>query len=376
MGNWAKWTPFPMQEARLHPKLILGPIPAEIGNAIDNQIVVNGPRFLSQFRESISVLKSVIDKGYKHWIVTFSGGKDSTTTLIVVLETALAFPEQVERIDVVYSDTRVEIPVIQQFALSFLEYLQRSDRTVGLPLHCHRVYPLVEESFWVCLLGRGYPPPHQRFRWCTRRLKIEPVEQALKAFIQPDRSVIFTGVRFGESHSRDSRLYHSCRRGGECGQGVWFEYSTRLKAGYSAPIVGWGECDVWDFLNFYAPTLGYPTHHLEESVYNGRETRFGCWMCTVVKQDKAMEKITSLPQWSHLRPLLQFRHLVKELSDSPHSRVSRPDGRPGRLKLSARQYLLNELLETQMKVKMPLILAEEIAAIKELWKSQAYGGNE
>lgn len=342
----------------------------------DARVTGTGTRFLSRLGESLFALQFAIDKGYRHWIVTFSGGKDSTATVIVALEGVLSLEGEVERVDIVYSDTNIEIPVIHQYALAFLEYLRGAERFAGLPLHILRVYPQVEDSFWVCLLGKGYPPPHQRFRWCTRRLKIAPVERALKAFIQPDRSVIITGVRFGESRSRDNRLHQVCNRGGECGQGVWLEHSARIKAGYLAPIVNWGECDVWDFLNFYAPGLGYPTYHLEESVYNGRETRFGCWMCTVVRQDRAMEKITSLPQWSHLRPLLEFRQFVRDISISPHSRVRRSDGRPGRLTLSMRQYLLNELLEMQAKLNMRLISPEEIATIEELWQSERYGGEE
>lgn len=36
-------------------------------------------RFLNRLRESMTALKSMINRGYDHWIVTFSGGKDSTT---------------------------------------------------------------------------------------------------------------------------------------------------------------------------------------------------------------------------------------------------------------------------------------------------------
>ena len=337
----------------------------------------SGPRFMARLCGSMSILHHyATDKGYRHWVITFSGGKDSTTTLVIALETALNHLDLVERIDVVYSDTGVEIPVIRQYALDFLEHLRGFQRVARLPLHCHVAYPSMEERFWVCLLGKGYPPPHQRFRWCTRRLKIDPAKDALKAFIQPDRSVILTGVRFGESQSRDGRLNYSCSKGGECGQGVWFQYSSRLNAGYLAPIVHWGECDVWDFLNFYAPDLGYPTNYLEADVYNSRETRFGCWMCTVVRQDKAMEKITSLPQWAHLRPLLEFRQRVKDISNSPHSRVIRPNGLPGRLKLGVRQSLLNELLELQTKLSISMVSPEEIATIKEFWQSRTYGGEQ
>ena len=332
----------------------------------------SGARFLLRFNESKAILKNMTSRSYNHWIITFSGGKDSTTTVVTALETALEFEGQVERIDIVYSDTLLEIPPIHQYALSFLQFLQKFERIARLPFYCHVVYPKVKERFWVCLLGKGYPPPHQRFRWCTRRLKIEPVEDALKSFVQPGRTLILTGVRFGESRNRDTNLIQSCRRGGECGQGLWFRYSSRLQAGYLAPIVHWNECDVWDFLQLYAPFLGYPTGRLEESVYNGRETRFGCWMCTVVRQDKTMEKLTALSEWSHLKPLLDFRQRVKDITSCLNSRVIRPDGKPGRLTLATRRQLLRELLELQTALEMTLISPEEIKAIESFWRTDKY----
>jgi DNA sulfur modification protein DndC len=329
-----------------------------------------GPRFMHRLKDSISALRAMVEKGYTHWIVTFSGGKDSTTTLIVSLEAALVHPEQVERIDIVYSDTMLEIPLIRQFALDFMRTIQNMERVARLPIYCHIVCPEIEQRFWVCLLGKGYPPPHQRFRWCTRRLKIEPVENALKSFVKPGKTLILTGVRFGESRARDARLHQSCGRGGECGQGVWFQFSSRLQAAYMAPIVEWGECDVWDFLQFHAPALGYPTRHIEDSIYNGRETRFGCWICTVVRQDRTMEKITALLQWSHLRPLLDFRQRVKELTSRPESRLIRPDGKPGRLTLAVRRQLLDELLKLQTTVGIEIVSPDEIAIIQKYWEKE------
>lgn len=329
-----------------------------------------GVRYVYRFNESTSALVSMARRGHDHWIVTFSGGKDSTTTLVVALEAALILSGQVQRIDIVYADTMIEIPVIQEFAVDFLTFLKGFDRIATLPIHFHSVRPSIEDRFWVCLLGKGYPPPHQRFRWCTRRLKIQPVEDALRSSVRPGKTLILTGVRFGESQGRNARLRQSCSRGGECGQGVWYEYSSRLHATYMAPIVAWKECDVWDFLQFHAPALGYPTNHIEESVYNGRETRFGCWMCTVVKQDRAMEKITSLSQWSYLRPLLEFRQHVKDLTSRPESRVTRTDGKPGKLTLATRRNLLDELIELQRAVGMTIISPDEIAAIQEYWNKE------
>ena len=329
-------------------------------------------RFISRLQESQIALLGQLARGYDHWIITFSGGKDSTTSLVVVLETALTIWKKIRRIDIVYADTLVEIPVIRESALNFLRYLKASPRLAKLPLYYHVVYPAVEQRFWVCLLGKGYPPPHQRFRWCTRRLKIEPAEKALKAFTQPDQTMIITGVRFGESINRDVILNNSCKRGGECGQGAWFQYSHRLKAGYFAPIAYWQECDVWDFLNFYAPSLGYPTAHLETDVYNGRETRFGCWVCTVVRQDRAMKKITELRKWQHLRPLLEFRNRIVRMTSSPQSRYRRPDGNVGRLTLCVRGTLLNELLGLQESLGLTLITQPEIRLIRNFWKQPKY----
>lgn len=327
-------------------------------------------RLLSCISSSQELLREAFELGYKHWIVAFSGGKDSTTTLVVALEAALSLEGEIERIDVVYADTEIEIPSVYRYATGFLENLKELPRLASLPIHCHVVRPKLEESFWFCLLGKGYPPPHQKFRWCTRRLKIEPVEEALKTFCQTGKSVILTGVRFGESVSRDIRLLKSCSRGGECGQGAWLEYNSRLGVSYLAPIAHWQECDVWDFLQFHAPQLGYPTESLEESVYNGRGTRFGCWMCTVVRQDKAMEKITALPEWEHLKPLLEFRCRVQTIASSAENRSLRRDGRPGKILLPIRKALLVELLELQAKVGIQLISPEHVLAIRQQWEKE------
>lgn len=332
-----------------------------------------GARFLLRLEESQDAFKFALKKGFKHWIITFSGGKDSTTTLITALETALSNTKNIRRIDIVYADTGVEIPVIRFFALQFLDFLRTIKKISHLPIFIHVLRPSIDDSFWVCLLGKGYPPPHQRFRWCTKRLKIDPVEREFSEIIKGNDSLIVTGVRFGESKIRDKRLYQSCKRGGECGQGLWFFYSKILHAGYLAPIVNWSDCDVWDFLNFYAPTIGYPTNYLEDKVYNGRETRFGCWTCTVVKQDRAMERIIALPEWSHLRILFEFRKYIIDITTPLSSRVKRLDGNPGRLKLEVRKHLFYMLLNIEEKNNLNLLSEEEKKCIFELWKTRKYG---
>jgi len=36
------------------------------------------------------------------------------------------------------------------------------------------------ESFWANIIGRGYRPANRTFRWCTERLKIDPVNALVK----------------------------------------------------------------------------------------------------------------------------------------------------------------------------------------------------
>jgi DNA sulfur modification protein DndC len=316
--------------------------------------------------ETRSALTKATKRGLDHWIITFSGGKDSTATTVLSLEAALAL-NNLRRIDIVYADTLLEIPSIRRFAIDFLESVATDSRLQHLPLFTHLVEPALKSSFWVMLIGRGYPPPHQRFRWCTRRLKIEPAEKALKQYTSPGRTAILTGVRFGESKSRDERLSSACSRGGECGQGVWFQYSKRLQAMYIAPIVDWDECDVWDYLTLAAPAYGYQTERLED-VYNGHNTRFGCWTCTVVSQERALARTAQTAQWSHLQPLVDFRARLWSTTRDPGTRLVK-DGRPGRLNLQTRKRLLSELLATQASTGTQLISREEVRAIRHEWKS-------
>lgn len=323
-----------------------------------------------RIKESNKSFGYLLSQGFENWIITFSGGKDSTTTLILALEYIIKYPERVKRVDIVYCDTLVEIPSINEFSIDFLEKLKVLSRIKNIPLHINIVKPQLADRYWVKMLGYGYPPPHQKFRWCTRRLKITPVNQVLKEYIIKNKTAILTGVRFGESKDRDIRLNNSCIRGGECGQGLWFEKSQRLGIGYMAPIINWPLCDVWDFLIGFAPHMGYPTLMLKE-VYNGHDTRFGCWTCTVVKQDKAMLRTIEQKNWKHLKPLYNFRIEIWETTRLKENRIMKPNNSPGKINKTTRAYLLNRLIDIQNEVKIKLISSEEINFIKDVWSNES-----
>src|ERR1041385_4964298 len=157
---------------------------------------LNKTSLFDRIDESNKAFDYLIEKGYNNWILTFSGGKDSTTILVLALEYIIDNPGRVDRVDVVYADTLVEIPSITEFAKSILTFLKRFKKEKQLNLYTHVTKPEMYSRFWVKILGFGYPPPHQTFRWCTKRLKIEPVEQKLKRYFKKDRTAIITGVRY------------------------------------------------------------------------------------------------------------------------------------------------------------------------------------
>jgi DNA sulfur modification protein DndC len=307
-------------------------------------------------------IESMLQRGYRRWFVMYSGGKDSTAALVLTLE---ALKDTDASVEVLYCDTQLEIPTLHQFAREFLRFLA----TQGVKTTV--LTPSPEESFWVLVIGKGYPMPHNGFRWCTARLKVRPVERYMETVAeQESQGLVVTGVRFGESDARDLRLKLSCSRGGECGQGIWFDESSRLGLGYFSPIVIWRECDVWDFLTFVAPKWGYPTAGLH-AIYQGRETRFGCWTCSVVSQDRTMEKIVAVDaQW---RPLLELRNWLVAFTRNPENRVRRPNGMSGRLTMAARAEILRRVQTTEQTTGMRIISETELAHIRAHWASGEYG---
>jgi len=169
--------------------------------------------------EAEGALKRIFSKGFRRWIITYSGGKDSTAAVCLAFELVKRGEIDPTAVDVVYADTRMEIPLLRAQAFRFLDTIRKRSTAFGLPFRCHVRTPDVRKGFWYLLLGKGYPPPHQRFRWCTRRLKIEPMRDLVASAGKSGKTCIITGVRFNESENRDRALARACKRGGECGQG-------------------------------------------------------------------------------------------------------------------------------------------------------------
>jgi DNA sulfur modification protein DndC len=110
---------------------------------------------------------------YKHSAIAFSGGKDSATTLTVIvwLIESGSIPEP-ETLTVFYADTRLELTPLYFSALKILDALRERDIKVEI------VLPALDDRYFVYMFGRGVPPPSNTFRWCTPQLKVEPMELA------------------------------------------------------------------------------------------------------------------------------------------------------------------------------------------------------
>ncbi|SRR5712692_3090828 len=327
--------------------------------------------------QTFETLASVAEKGHDRWVVTYSGGKDSTTVAILASTFLLANPEYDVGLEVIYSDTLMEMPPLRETADAMMEHMRSAFSRSGLRARVRVVVPPVEDRFWVRLLGRGYPPPGPRFRWCTHRLKIDPANALLDSDGQFDNAIL-TGVRFGESVSRDQNLRLSCATGGECGQDYWyFKGPTGSNRSYYAPIVKWRTCKVWDFLVFVAPVLGWPTDKLF-ALYGNQDLRFGCWTCSLVRRDRTMEDIMTRPGMENLAELHAFRNEIIAQCRDPVNRLKRPNGKLGAaVRLEVRRELVRRLVSLQTRLGIALITPEEVGAIRREWRKRNWrNGNE
>jgi DNA sulfur modification protein DndC len=326
---------------------------------------------------------------YDHWAIAFSGGKDSSATVssvVHLIETKRVRAPQ--SLTVLMSDTRMELPPLFTTAVKILEEL----RARGVKTQV--VMPVMEDRFFVYMLGRGVPPPSNTFRWCTAQLKIEPMIAALKSLrdAHGKKFLMLTGVRVGESAARDGRIALSCgKNNSECGQG-WFQAATpEAVADTLAPLLHWRLCHVWDWLTGLVPEgleHGFSTK-LIAAVYGQDENlethaRTGCVGCNLASRDFALEEIIKRPQWSQYAPLLELRPLYAELK-KPANRLRkdgtemRKDGslvsnpcRMGPLTFDARRWALGRVKDIQARAGVDLINPEEEAKIIELIDAQTW----
>lgn len=343
-------------------------------------------------------IQSLIAHGYAHdhWGLAWSGGKDSTailTLLVHLIDTGKI--RRPKTLTVFYADTRQELPPLAIAALRIMDQL----RARGIAVQV--VTAPLDKRFLVYILGRGVPPPNNNtLRWCTRQIKVDPmtaaIEQQLAAI--DGTFLMITGVRMGESAARDQRIALSCGKdGGECGQG-WYQQvlpnakGIRGRIATLAPLLHWRVCHVWEWLMFDAHAAGWATADIADA-YGGDEAeeinaRTGCVGCPLAQKEKALESILKAPKWAYLAPLQGLKPLYRELRE-PRHRLKKTglnaDGslaraknrqRMGPLTFEARLMGLDRVLGIQSACnveadrlgwpRIDLLNAEEEARIREL----------
>ncbi|MBV8388976.1 MAG: DNA phosphorothioation system sulfurtransferase DndC [Mucilaginibacter sp.] len=343
------------------------------------------------------------------WVIGYSGGKDSTATLQLVWNALLKLPaeERTKPIYVISTDTLVETPVIANYISSTLQKMNVAAKEQGLNITAHKLTPELEDTFWVNLIGKGYPAPTSVFRWCTDRMKIKPSNKFILEKVAEHGEVILAlGMRKNESANRNKVIenhelkgYKLSRHGQLRGAWVFMpveEFTTDDIWTYllNQPISPWGSDNRHLSALYRSAQSGECPLVVDDSTPSCGNSRFGCWTCTVVLKDKSMEAmIDSGEEW--MSPLLDFRDWLSSTQNPEFKPAQREyRGRDGKVKISEggklryRTYklefskeMLRRLLTTEKDVKrydpdFELISQAELAEIRRIWISERQDWND
>ena len=354
-----------------------------------------------ELQSTLDAIRETYAQDSRAWVIGFSGGKDSTCTLQLVWQALRDLPVEARQkpIHVISSNTLVETPAIVSYIRNSIAAIERAGRADGLKISARLVEPRIEDSFWVNLLGRGYPAPSSKFRWCTERLKISPADRFIKDQVAKYGEVVLAlGVRTAESATRAQVM--SLRRI----EGTRLRTHKNLSGALVfAPIEDWTTNDVWSYLLQNSETPWGTDNNDLAAMYRTADSecplvvdtttpscgnsRFGCWVCTVVTRDKSMEAMVDSGQ-AWMETLLEIRD---ELADTqrPDRRLEVRSARKldGRVLLKNRanelalgpytfaycKELLAKLLKTQKDLPpeaegFELISDVELLEIRRIWR--------
>ena len=319
------------------------------------------------------------------FVITFSGGKDSTFMLHLTLEVIKEIQNdgiELKQSYVISSDTKVELPIISNFLEKTLKQVEIYCKKENLKIDVILIKPKVEESFFSLMIGKGYPPPNRVFRWCTDRLKIRPTLYHFQKLAEKHNSIIMLlGVRKDESQMRKDSINSRERNHRNLSM-----HDTIPNAYILSPIVDFTTDEVWNFLLTNNSPYGKNYNELSKIYANGSgedecgmptnsdsqscgSSRFGCYVCTVVAKDKSIEMMIQSGE-THLKPLHEYRNMLMEIRENPKKRSSRrKNGTAGMgdFLMKVRFELLEKLLEAEKEVGQELISDEEIIQIQKFF---------
>lgn len=361
----------------------------------------------ADIQEVINVIQQIYLEDKIPWICGYSGGKDSTAVVQLVWKALLQLPKEQRHkpVHIISTDTLVESPVVALWANTSLKRMEKSAESDELPIYPHRLTPQTTNTYWVNLIGRGYPFPRQNFRWCTDRMKIEPSNAFIKKILDAEsEAILVLGSRKAESSTRRAVMegYEKKRYRDHLSPNGSFPNSYVF-----TPIENWTNDNVWQYLMQNTNPWGHSNKDLM-AMYRGASadgecplvldtatpscgnSRFGCWVCTLVTEDKSMAAmIQNDEEKSWMLPLLDFRNDMAALADKELDRKRRDFRRMngkltwhnGRLvhgpyKKEVREEFLRKLLRVEKIVHengpddikdIPLITMDELSFIRKLW---------
>jgi DNA sulfur modification protein DndC len=348
------------------------------------------------------------------WIIGYSGGKDSTATLQLIWLALkdLSADQKSKPVHVISTDTLVENPIVSAWVRKSLDQMRVAASAQAVPIRPNLLHPRVDESFWVNLIGRGYPAPRHKFRWCTERLKIRPSNRFISDVVTKNgEAILVLGARKEESQARAKVLKKNEK------------YRVRSRLSPSAtlagcliytPIEDWTSDDVWMFLTQVKNPWGHSNRDLlgmyagasadgecplvvDTSTPSCGDSRFGCWVCTLVEKDKSMTAMIqndSEKEW--MLPLLDLRNSLDfrsnataedPLNSDHHLRDFRrmtgvinimQSGKPvpGPYTQQSREEWLRKLLAAQTHIRkhgpadvknIDLVTLDELQEIRRIW---------
>ena len=343
------------------------------------------------------------------WVVGYSGGKDSTATLQLIWSALRSLPQKqrAKPVYVITNDTLVENPAVAAWVQRSHDAMNSAAGAQNLPITTHLLSPEVSERFWVNLIGRGYPAPSRRFRWCTERMKINPTTRFIRSVVRDNgEAIIVLGARRAESAARAARIDRYDRQSVRDNLAPHNDLASAL---VYKPIVDWSDDDVWlylmqvpnpwefdnkQLLSIYrtaSPDAECPVV-MDTSTPSCGNSRFGCWTCTVVEKDKSMAAmIQNDTEKEWMQPLLDVRDRIADAKEGrklrdfrrSHGRVSLYNGDyvPGPYTQDGRARWLRLVLEAQTWVRangpeevreIELVSMDELHEIRRIWVTEKH----
>ena len=350
------------------------------------------------------------------WVVGYSGGKDSTATLQLIWSAISGLPaeKRTKPIHVITTDTGVENPYVSAWVRSSHKHIELAAKQQQMPMQPHVLEPEIVDTYWVGLIGKGYPAPRQKFRWCTGRLKINPSNRFIRDVVRSSgEAIVILGIRKAESPRRAATMKkYEARR---LREHLSPNASLPNSLVYS-PIEDWRTDEVWLYLMQWENPWGHSNKDLftmyrestadnecplvvDTSTPSCGSSRFGCWVCTLVERDKSLNAmIQNNDEKEWMQPIVDFRRELDIENDREKRDFRRIWGEvqlfernidggtsiepiPGPYTKYWREYWLRKLLTAQKEMRqnapenmrdITLISQAELSEIRRIWLEEKH----